>query len=152
GARRRGPRRARRARSPELVARRGQRRDGSRAAVARRRLVLPARALAPRHAARFSRALPSRQWRAARTTQFPRRHLGAGTAAVTWLDGQLSLRSRAHRAEPRGLCAAARNRCRERGDAPRARAGAGYRAGGRVTPIRLITGKRTLQELTGLRT
>ena len=47
-----------------------------------------------RHAARFGRALPSRQRRAARAAQLPRRHVGAGAAAVARPDGELPLRSR----------------------------------------------------------
>ena len=47
----------------------GRRRDGARAAAARGGVVLSARAHAARHAARFGRALPSRQRRAARAAQ-----------------------------------------------------------------------------------
>ena len=78
----------------------------------------------PRRPARFGRALPSRQRRAARAAEFRRRHLRAGAAAIARLDGELPLRPRAHRAEPRGLCPAARRRCRQRGHAPRQGAGA----------------------------
>src|SRR5262249_52280396 len=102
----------------------GARRDGSRAAAASGRLVLSARARRPRRAARFGCAFPSRQRRAARTAQLPRRHVGAGAAAITWIDGKLPLRPRAHRAEPRGLCAAARDRRGKRSDAPCSRADA----------------------------
>ena len=54
-------------------------------------------------------------------------------AAVVRPDGQLPLRSRLHRAEPRGLCAAARRRRRERREPAGARAGARNRAGFGVT-------------------
>ena len=75
----------------------------------------------PRRTARFGCALPSRQRRAARAAQFRRRYLRAGAAAIARFDGELPLRSRAHRAEPRGLCPAARRRCRQRGHAPASR-------------------------------
>ena len=55
--------------APDWWRDRGGRRDGARAAAARGRLVLSARAHAARHAARFGRALPSRQRRAARAAQ-----------------------------------------------------------------------------------
>ena len=58
------------------------------------------------------------------------RHLGAGAAPVARPDGELPLRSRGHREEPRGLCAAAHGRGRERGDAAGAGAGARHRSGG----------------------
>src|SRR5262249_60673900 len=88
----------------------GARGDVSRAAAASGRLVLSTRARCPQHAARFGCALPSRQRRAARTAQLPGRYVGAGAAAIIWIDGELPLRSRAHRAEPRGVCAAAPDR------------------------------------------
>ena len=49
-------------------------------------------------------ALPSRQWRAARTHQLARRHLRACNGASLRIDGELSVRSRRHREESRGLC------------------------------------------------
>ena len=113
----------------QLLARAGDRRTGARAAVARRRLVLCAWPQPPRLAARFGGALPSRQRRAAGAAQLARRHLGARAGAIIRPDGELPLRSRLHREEPRGLCAAARRRRLERRDAARPRAGTRSRAG-----------------------
>src|SRR6185436_7729626 len=62
--------------------------------------------------------------RTPRAAEFRRRYLRAGAAAIARFDGELPLRPRAHRAEPRGLCSAARRRCRQRGHAPRQGAGA----------------------------
>ncbi len=103
------------------------------AAAARRRLVLHARAQRPRLAGRLGGAVPSRQRRAAGTARLSCRHFGAGAQAILRVDGELPLRSRLHRAQSRGLCAAARHRRFERGVAAGDDAGAGNRSGVRVT-------------------
>src|SRR5205807_3511470 len=64
--------RARGARPTRLVARRRDGGGDARAAHARRRLVLSARAYPARRAVRFGHPLPSRQWRAARTLELSR--------------------------------------------------------------------------------
>ena len=80
-----------------------------------------------RPAARSGRAFPSRQRRAARAHQLAGRHFGKGDGASLRADGQLSLRPRRHREEPRGLCRRPhRGRVQRRAAllAPRARVGA----------------------------
>ena len=71
---------------------------------ARGGVVFPARAQRARTAGRCGSALPSRQRRAARAHQLARRHFGTGDGAGARADGELSLRARRHREEPRGLC------------------------------------------------
>ncbi len=68
------------------------------------RLVFRARAFGARSAARSGGALPSRQRCAARAHQLARRHLRESDGEGARADGELSLRARRHREEPRGLC------------------------------------------------
>ena len=86
---------------------------------------------------------PSRQRRSPRAAQLARRHIEPRPAAVLWPDGQLPLRSRLHRAEPRGLCAAARDRRRKRGEPAGAHADARSGADFGVILLRVIPGRRT---------
>ncbi len=96
------PERDRRAGPARLVAGR-RRRAAGRAAAARGRDLFHQRQGARRPAARSGGALPPRQWRAARAAQLPRRPFGEGPRAIARPDGELSVRSRRHREEPRGL-------------------------------------------------
>ena len=121
-------------RPARLVARSRGRRRNARSAAARRRLLLPARAQPPQRPARFGGALPPRQRRPARAAQFPCRHLRASAAPVLWPDGELSLRPRRDREEPRGLRAASGRRRRQCGDTARSRSRPRRRPGGRLTP------------------
>ena len=86
----------------------------------------------------LGRALSSRQRRPARAPQLAWRHVEPGAAAVLRPDGQLSLRSRLHRAEPRDLRAAACDRRRKLGEPAGAHADArsGADFGITITPAR----------------
>ena len=99
-----GSRGAGRPRPPGLVAGAAGARADAGAAAARGRLVLSAREKPPRPAAGCRGALPSRQRRAARAAQLARRRQRQRHHAVLRADGELPLRSRRHREEPRGLC------------------------------------------------
>ena len=99
----RGPGAAGRARPAGLVAgRRGRAARG--AAAARGGDLFPQRQGTRRAAARSGGAVSSRQRRAARAARFPRRPVREGHRAVARADGELSVRSRRYREEPRGVC------------------------------------------------
>src|SRR5581483_6803446 len=66
-----------------------------------------------------------------------RRRVGEGDRPVLRADGQLSLRSRSHREEPRSLCPAARGGRFERGHPSRPRRGARHGAGRRLNFLSL---------------
>ena len=73
-------------------------------------VLFPEGAHAERPADRFGGALPSRQRRAAGADRLARRPLAEGLAGIRRHHGQLSLSSRGHREEPRGLRQPGRDR------------------------------------------
>ena len=90
------------ARRTRLAPRRGEGRNRARRADPDRRALLPEGQDPRRASGRSGGALSSRQRRAARAAQLPRRRLGQRAAAVPRADGQLPLRARRDRDEPRG--------------------------------------------------
>ena len=134
--RRRGSRQARFARPAGLVARAGNRGSAARTGAARRGRVFSRRAHAARRAARSGRPVPSRQRGAARADRLARRHLAQGLAPVARPDGELPLRSRRDRAQPRGLCREPNGRGFERDPQARAQFDAAAASRRRMTATR----------------
>ena len=99
----RGPRASAAHRGARMVRGAGDRRGGAEADAVGRGLLLPARQDGDGPARRSGGAVPSRQRRAARAAGFPRRHGAEGPRAEPRPDGELPLRPRHHREEPRSL-------------------------------------------------
>src|SRR5262249_25629358 len=139
------------ARAAAVVGGRRHRGVSARAAAARGRLVFPPCTQPAWHSGRSGGTFPSRQRGAARAPELARRPLGEGYPPVLWADGELPLRPRRHREEPRGLCDAAHRRCSRRGAPALQRSPERPRAGTGVTTnlLRCAEGFRHTFPYTG---
>ena len=131
-----GPRGACRARHAGLVARCRRSREPMQEPLLRAAAWYFLRAQEPpRPAGRCGRALPSRQRRAARALNWLGDSRSAALAQSLRADGELSLRSRRHREEPRGLCGEPHGGGLQRGAPPAARRPRNLRAGAVLGPV-----------------